>query len=202
MLPETQTPATISGGNAERRVLLQGVPWSTYVVLRDSVDSPGLRMTYLNGLLEIMSPSRQHEVEKKLIARLLELFALERDIPLYGYGSTTFREELKERGLEPDECYCRDEDLPIPQVAIEVVVSSPLIDKLEVYRGLGIREVWVFEDGGFELFALRGERYEEIARSEVFPEVDFELLSKYAVRLDQHAALKEFRARIKRQALD
>ena len=59
-------------------------------------------MTYLEGSLEIMSPSRRHEVEKKQIARLLELFCLERDIPLYGYGSTTFRKEEHERGLEPD----------------------------------------------------------------------------------------------------
>ena len=60
--------------------MLRGVPWSTYVVLRDSVGSPGLRMTYLHGLLEIMSPSRQHEVTKKLIARLLELFGRWNDI--------------------------------------------------------------------------------------------------------------------------
>ena len=70
---------------------MKDVPWSTPVVLRDSVHSPALRM---------LSPSRRHEVATKLIARLLELFALERDIPLFGYRSTTLREELKERGLE------------------------------------------------------------------------------------------------------
>ncbi len=91
----------------EQRILLTNVPWSTYVVLRDSVDSPGVRMTYLKGRLELMSPSRGHEIDETQIARLLELFCLERDIPLFGYGSTTFRKEEKERGLEPDECYCR-----------------------------------------------------------------------------------------------
>ena len=68
----------------EPRILIGGVPWAVYVVLRDAIESPGVRMTYLEGWLEIMSPSRTHEVNKKQIARLLELFCLERDIPLFG----------------------------------------------------------------------------------------------------------------------
>lgn len=104
-------PARAEG---EARVLLSRVPWSTYVVLRDTVDSPGLRLTYLEGWLEIMSSGRAHEVSKTQIARLLELYCLERDIPLFGYGSTTFRKEEKQRGLEPDECYCRGGDREVP----------------------------------------------------------------------------------------
>ena len=77
-------PVRVPLPGEERRVLLSRVPWSTYVVLRDSLDSSGVRMTYLQGQLEIMSPSREHEVEKTQIARLLELFCLERDIPLFG----------------------------------------------------------------------------------------------------------------------
>jgi len=92
-------------------------------------------MTYLEGWRENTTPSRRHEVSKKQIARLLELFCLERNIPLYGYGSTTFRKEEKQRGLEPDECYSREADRDLPDVAIEVVVSSPALDRLEVYAG-------------------------------------------------------------------
>ena len=177
----------------ESRVLLRNVPWGTYVVLRDTVDSPGLKMTYLEGWLEIMSPSRTHEVSKKQIARLLELLCLEQDIPLFGYGSTTFRKEEKQRGLEPDECYCRDIDREVPDIALEVVVSTPLIDKLDVYRGLGVREVWLFQNEAFQVMTLKHEKYEPIERSEVFPEVDLQLIARYALLEDQHAALKAFR---------
>jgi Uma2 family endonuclease len=177
----------------EPRILLEGISWAVYVLLRDAIDSPGVRMTYLEGALEIMSPSRAHEVEKKQIARLLELFCLERDIPLFGYGSTTFRKEEKERGLEPDECYCRDTDKPVPDVAIEVVKTHGSIDKLEVYRGLGVREVWVFEAGTFSVFALRVDRYEPVDRSEVLPEVELAQLARHAQEPDQHAALKAYR---------
>jgi Uma2 family endonuclease len=146
-------------------------------------------MTYLQGVLEIMRTSRGHEVSKKQIARLLELFCLERDIPMYGYGSTTFRREEKERGLEPDECYSRGADKEIPDIALEVVVTRGSVDKLEVYRGLGVREVWVFEDAAFSIFALRGEGYQPIAGSEVLPEVDLAELARFALEPDQHAGL-------------
>jgi Uma2 family endonuclease len=177
----------------EQRILLPNVPWSAYVVLRDAIDSPSVRMTYLKGWLEIMSPSRGHEVSKTQIARLLELFCLERDIPLFGYGSTTFRKEEKERGLEPDECYSRGGDKEIPDLALEIVVTRGSLDKLEVYRGLGVREVWVFENGAFRLFALHGERYAAIPSSELLPEVDLGRLAHFAKEHDQHAALRAFR---------
>jgi Uma2 family endonuclease len=177
----------------EQRILIHGVSWATYVMLRDSIESPGVRMTYLAGSLEIMSPSRAHEVEKTQIARLLELFCLERDIPLFGYGSTTFRREEHERGLEPDECYCRGGDKPVPDVALEVVVSHGSIDKLDVYRRLGVREVWVFEDARFRVFELHGDAYGAIPRSAVLPEVDLAELGRFAMMDDQHAALRAYR---------
>lgn len=198
MVATSPLPVHRPSGSEERRILLSNVPWSTYVVLRDSLDSAGVRMTYLEGSLEIMSPSREHEIDKKQIARLLELFCLERDIPLYGYGSTTFRREEKERGLEPDECYCRDRDAEVPDVAVEVVHTSPLLDKLEVYRGLGVREVWVYREGAFSVVALRGDRYEPVPASEVFPEVDLAAIARHAAIPDQHAALRAFRDELRR----
>jgi len=161
--------------------------------LRDTVAGAGVRMTYLEGRLELMSRSRLHEVSKKQIARLLELFCLERDIPLYGYGSTTLRKEEKLRGLEPDECYCRDADRETPDVALEVVVTPAILDKLDVYAGLGVREVWVFEAGGFRVLALHGVVYVPIAASAVFPELPLDRVAHYAASGDQHQALREFR---------
>ena len=190
-------PLHVPSPGEEQRILLTNVPWSTYVVLRDSLESSGVRMTYLKGWLEIMSPSRGHEIDKKQIARLLELFCLERDIPLFGYGSTTFRKEEKERGLEPDECYCRGADREIPDIALEVIATRGAIDKLDVYRGLGVREVWIFESGAFRVLALRGETYEAAPRSEVLPEVDLAQIARHASEPDQHAALVAFRAELR-----
>jgi hypothetical protein len=71
-------------------------------------------------------------------------------------------------------------------------VTSPLLDKLEVYRGLGVREIWVYRNGRFEIHALHGERYERIAVSELRPEVDLAAIARYVAMPDQHEALLAF----------
>lgn len=189
-------PDAIASDVDERRVLLHDVPWSTYVVLADSLDSRSVRLTYLEGLLEIMTTSTRHEVSKAQIGRLVELFCLERDIPLFSYGHATYREELKKRGLEPDIWYTRGpRAFPPPDIALEVVVSSPLLNKLDVYRGLGVREVWVytFKRHEFTFHALRNDHYEQVAASTVIPELDFARILHHLEESDQHAALKAFR---------
>ena len=138
-VPVPPSPAERSG---DQRFILRGIPWQTYVSLREANDTPGLRMTYDRGALELMRPSPEHEDLKTTIARLIEVYASERDVPLYGYGSTTFRRQAKEQGLEPDECYCLGGKLrDVPDIAIEVVLSSGGIDKLPIYAGLGVPEV-------------------------------------------------------------
>lgn len=156
-------------------------------------------MTYLEGVLEIMSPSRLHEDVKTRIARLLEIFALERDLPLYGYGSMTFHSEPNARALEPDECYA----LGKPQtegpadLAIEVVVTGGGIDKLAVYRGLGVREVWIWEEGKIHAYELGANGYEERAESKVIPGIDLAELARLASDPDQHAVLKAYRDQLR-----
>lgn len=170
--------------DAEERFVLHGVPWWTYVALRDALDDQsGLKMTYLCGTLELMSPSTLHEDAKKIIARLIELWAMERDVDLRGFGGATFRREAKERGLEPDECYKLgklDEDA-VPDIAIEVIVSSGLVDKMAVYAGLGVPEVWEWRptSGALVVHRLIGETYERRDRSEVLPDLDVAQLSTF-----------------------
>jgi Uma2 family endonuclease len=199
------TSLATSRVDAEQRFLLHDVPWWTYVALRDALDDTGVRMTYLQGALELMSPSGLHEESKKLIARFIEAWAEELDVDLRAFGSTTFRREAKQRGLEPDECYtlgARAED-GLPDVAIEVIVASPLLDKLAVYAGLGVPEVWTWHDEGRQLRVQRLVRgaYEPRVRSEVLPELDLELLSRLVRPGESHTALvKEYRAALRRPA--
>jgi Uma2 family endonuclease len=127
-----------ASADEDQRVVLHGVEWKTYCAVRELIDRPGVRMTYLGGALEIMRPSKKHETVKKQIARFVELFALERDIPLFGYGSSTLREEMEERGIEPDECWAVSRSLgedDAPDIAVEVVITGGGLNKLEVYRG-------------------------------------------------------------------
>jgi Uma2 family endonuclease len=185
-----QPPQVAEG---EERFVLSHVAWRDYLILRELLDSPGLRMTYCGGTLELMSPSGEHEDKKKFIARLLETYCTERDVPLHGMGSTTYRREAAARGLEPDECYFLEPRRgQYPDIAIEVVVKSGGIDKLDVYRGLGVREVWFWENDGFHLHALTEQGYAPITRSAIVPGLDFERLATFVRRTDQHHAVREF----------
>jgi Uma2 family endonuclease len=187
---------------AEQRFLLPDVPWWTYVALRDAIEGPGVRMTYLEGELELMSPSDLHEEDSKLIARLLEAWADEVDADLRGFKSTTFRKEEGQRGAEPDECYTlgpKAKDAP-PQLAIEVIISSPLLDKLAVYAGLGVAEVWTWREDprGFVVHVLAGDRYDVATRSRLLPALDLSLLGSFVRPGESHTALvKAFRAALR-----
>ncbi len=179
---------------SEQRFVIHGVSWKEYVILREALDVPGLRMAYCRGALELMSPSPGHEVAKKMIGRLVEMFAFVRDVPLYGYGSTTFRREAEQKGIEPDECWCVGDELrESPDIALEVVFTSGGIDKLDIYHGLGVREVWFWVNDGFELYQLVDNSYVQVQTSSLIPELDFELLAKFARRRDQPQAVKEYR---------
>lgn len=95
--------------------------------------------------------------------------------------------------------YARGADRAIPEIALEVIVTHGAIDKLEVYRGLGVREVWLYEAGAFKIVALRDDRYELIATSEVLPEADLARIAFYAKNPDQHSALRAFRDELRAQ---
>lgn len=152
----------------EEKITLYGVSWEQYDTLVSMFmdQFPGLRMTFLEGTLEIMGTCSQHERLKKIIARLLEMYAVEKRITLNGYDNTTFRKEAQQRGLEPDECYCLGELREVPDIAIEIIITSGAIDKLSVYQGLGLTEVWFWQDNQFNLYRLKEGKYSKIDRSE------------------------------------
>jgi Uma2 family endonuclease len=197
--------ATETADRGELRFVLQQVPWSAYVMLRDALDDAGnggVRMTYVEGTLELMSPSALHEESKKILARLIELWAEEKNVDLRGFGSTTFRKEATQRGLEPDECYIlgrRADEESVPDIAVEVVVRAPLVDKLRVYAGLAVKEVWLWDDARktIEVHRLAGAGYETSPRSAIVPELDLALLSRFVRPGESHTALaRAFRAAI------
>jgi Uma2 family endonuclease len=184
LAPREPAAVRVERSQDENRFVLHAVPWWTYVALRDATDEQsGLKLTYLDGELELMSPSMLHEDAKKIIARLIETWAMERDIDLRGFGGATFRNEARSRGLEPDECYKLGKLEPheVPDLAIEIVVSNPLVDKLAVYAGLGVAEVWVWrsETTRLSVHRLVGQSYELRQTSELLPALDLALLSRF-----------------------
>lgn len=181
----------------EQRLCLEGVTWQQYdALVALFIDQfPALRMTYLEGSLELMTTSPEHERLKKIIARLIEAFAEEADIDLNGYGSATFRQKAVARGLEPDECYSLGALGDAPDIAIEIVITSGGINKLDVYKGLGVQEVWFWENQTFSLYGLidpdRG--YETLTASRLLPQLDLTILAQFIDYPSQTKAVKAYR---------
>lgn len=193
------TETSTASRQEDQRIFMYGVTWSEYeALLAIRGERAGIRIAYLEGDLEIMSPSIDHEAIKTLIGRLLEAYAEEQGLELNGYGSWTIKSAPRERGVEPDECYIVGiERKPAPDLAIEVVWTHDGIDKLEIYRGLGVREVWVWREERIAVYELRGDTYAELERSGLFPELDLALLVSFLDRPDQTQAVREFRAALR-----
>jgi Uma2 family endonuclease len=153
------------------------------------------RLTYLEGTLEIMTPSRDHETIRAFIGRLVEAYCLHAGIRFSPVGSWTIKERKDDRGAEPDECYLfGGEDADRPHLAIEVIWTSGGLDKLEVYRKLGVAEVWVWRKGRLQPYGLSGERYEPLERSHLLPGLDLDLLVQFLDRPTAYDAIQDFRA--------
>lgn len=88
----------------------------------------------------------------------------------YAYGSTTFRNQAQASGLEADECYCFGNWKEIPNLAIEVNLTSGKIDVLKFYQGLGITEVLIWYNKDLKLYGLTPEKYTEVKCSNFLPD--------------------------------
>ena len=177
-------------------VRLSGLDWNDYqrlLAMRGDRSVP--RIAYLNGEVEIMSPSRTHEAVKSALGRLVEAYCLENDIPFTALGSWTLEAADRSRGVEPDECYQFDAEKPDAplQLAIEVVWTSGGIDKLEIYRKLGVHEVWFWRRGRLQPYCLHGERYVSSIASEVLPGLDLGLLTRFLDRPTTYEAIRAYR---------
>ena len=182
----------------EERFITSGVSWQVYESILNSLgNSSSYRLTYLSGTLEIMSPSRSHEVDKENIGRLLEVYLEENRIPFWGLGSMTIRKEDERAGKEPDKCYCIGTDKEIPDLAIEVIYTSEGVDVLEVYQRLGVKEVWFWQNQKFTIYCLQNDGYEEISRSQLLPNLNLVLLSQYVDISEPLEAIIEWRKQVR-----
>ncbi len=189
LLTQSSEPGT------EQRVLLHGVDWAQYTTLLEALGNncPTLRLSYLEGTLEIMTNPPEHEDLKKMIGMLVEAYLQETRTRFHAGGSTTFRKAAKQRGLEPDECYCLDAKKEFPDLAIEVVITSDLVNKLEIYQGLGVAEVWQWQAGQFLIYRLHSDGYKRLEHSEWLPNLDVRLLAAHVQPDNQFDAVMTFR---------
>ncbi len=203
----TQTPLrqainlVLNPERQDQYLVHSGITWEQFKLIQAGFDnSSGVRLFYYKGTIEILMPGYAHEFHKTIIGFLIELFCLESNIEFIPTGSMTQQRE-GEVSAEPDESYCFGSLKPIPDLVVEVIITSGSIKKLERYQALEIPEVWFWQNGEFSLYHLQNKGYELISRSEIseIAALDIELLTG-CVLLAQDSRLeaaKTFRNRLK-----
>lgn len=88
---------------ADDRIVLHRVSRETYEhLLADDDERRVPRLTYDQGVLELLTPSMPHEEDTETIAQVVKIVSAVHSIPIRSVSSTTFRRRDLQRGNEPD----------------------------------------------------------------------------------------------------
>jgi Uma2 family endonuclease len=164
----------------DKLFMCSDISWDEYeAILQQKANSPAYRISFLNGVLKIMSPSQNHEIIKDFIYLLIVSYCDAIELDYYPVGSTTLKQKDKSVGKEPDTSFCFNSLKQVPDLAVEVIFSSGSIEDLEKYQKLGVKEVWFWIKDRLEIYVLLAQDYQKQSKSYNLPNLKAKLLSKY-----------------------
>lgn len=193
-----------------------GVSWDEYEELLKAVgEASGLRISYDEGRLQIMTLSQRHERYSTLIERIVDRVSGFLRIKILFYGSATMKKQRKQKGVEPDACFyvqnatlvgTKDEiDFnvdPPPDVVVEVDLHHESLSKFPIYAALGVPEVWRYDGDSLTIYQLRDEQYVASEASLSLPLFTSAVLTEFLARSpkqDQYDILLAFEEWLKTQ---
>jgi Uma2 family endonuclease len=170
------SPIEVDIGKGDVRTIQRGKTWEQFEYLQKGFeDTRGVKLCYYNGTIEILMPGAQHELFKKIIAILIEVFLLDRKIEFEPTGSMTRKLEGA-AAAEADESY----EIQGAKLCVEINFTSGDESKLICYRELGIDEVWFWEDGILAVYSLQPDGYHKVTHSQIsaLAAIDLSILSE------------------------
>jgi Uma2 family endonuclease len=193
----------------QQHLVLSDVSWRLYDTLLQEITGRPLRVSYYKGRIEIMSPLPKHDKWKWRIGRMIGILTLELNIPMTPLGSTTFRREDEEVGLEPDDCFyiehaaaVHDKDRielpadPPPDLAVEIDITHRSVAREPIYAALGVPELWRFDGTRLAVLGLTADgKYEERPTSRAFPLLPMDEFRHYLDLMrttDDTTAMRQF----------
>lgn len=176
----------------ETRMVLRNVSWETFVALADEREGSVPRMTYDEGVLEMMSPKRKHENLGCLIGRMIEAYSEIRGIEILSVASVTVKRSDLQKAYEADESYyvtnidrvLAKEELdfevdPAPDLVVKIEFTSSEIDKLELFVAMQVREVWRHDGDALQIYRWTDGQYEPIPSSVELPGLEASLMDRF-----------------------
>ena len=197
------------------KVQLQNVSWEIYEAILDELgEGYAVRLAYYKGTLEIRMPLPKHEKAKSLIGYLVNVLLEELNIDCEVLGSTTFKRQDIQTGVEPDDCFyiqnqaaVRGKDRldltvdPPPDLAIEIDNSSQT--SLNCYEALGVAELWRYDGEVLKIHLLQEGKYTESSTSQNFRDFPIiDLIPQYVDRSKTEGrspTIRAFRALVREQ---
>ena len=121
-----------------QRLILENISWQEFEeILEDLGEHRHSHIAYYRRVLEFRMPLPGHERAKVLIGDLLKIILDELGLEWESLGSTTFKSQVMQAGIEPDDCFYIQNyqamigkqrlDLtidPVPDLAIEIDFTS------------------------------------------------------------------------------
>jgi Uma2 family endonuclease len=148
----------------ETRLLVGNVPWSLYETFLDSLpEGSPIRLAYDGRNMEIMTTGPLHDDYADLLDAFFKAVAGGLGILFKPQSQTTWKRPEIEQGIEADRCYYIDpakiaaalaaretksndvRDYPNPDLAIEVDISPPQVDREGIYGAMRVAELWTFD---------------------------------------------------------
>lgn len=177
---------------SETRMVLENVSWETFVALADERRGSVPRMTYSEGVLEMMSPKRKRENIGRLIGRMVEAYSEIKGIEILSVASVTVKRSDLKKAYEADESYyvtsidqvLAKEELdfevdPAPDLVVEVELTSSAIEKMELFAAMQVREVWRHDGTSVQFYRWLNGRYNLIQTSVELPGLDAALINRF-----------------------
>ena len=163
-------------GKGDVRTIQRGKTWAQFEYLQKGFeDTRGVKLFYYNETIEILMPGAAHELFKKIIAILIEVFLLDRKIEFEPTGSMTQKREGV-AAAEADESY----EIQGAKLCVEVNFTSGDESKLDCYQELGVDEVWFWNDGVLAVYSLQSDGYQKVRRSQIpsLAPIDLEIMAQ------------------------
>jgi Uma2 family endonuclease len=181
---------------SSEQIVKTGIDWQRFKAIQAAFDSiPGVRLNYCDGELEIVGISKEHEAVRCLLALLLGAYFEQMGIEFFPSGSySQVVEGITE--YQADLSYCLETDKQVPDLSIEIVITSGSKKKLEKYRHKGVPEVWFWRNGKFALYRLEPTGYVQTDTSELLDQIDIDLLARCLSMPSSLEALRTFRRAI------
>jgi len=189
---------------ADSFLIRENVTWEEYEDLLEQVgEARGLRISYDDGTLQIMTVGAKHEYYSRFIESLVSQVRFRLRVNIRFFGSSTMRKKKKRKGIEPDACFYVQtaealgnridldfEKDPPPDVAVEVDVTRHSISKFGIYAGLGVPEVWHYDGNELRIYLREQDEYVPATESQALPTLSGPVLTKFLSQLRAEGELQ------------